>query len=65
MSVTVIVINLLAAAGLAISLGKDRRKTLAALKAATRSLLRLGPLVLLVVLLIGLLFAFLPPDRLS
>ncbi|MBN1836706.1 MAG: hypothetical protein JW820_12700, partial [Spirochaetales bacterium] len=65
MSITVIVINALAVAGLGVSLAKDRRKTLAALKAALRTLLRLGPFVLLVVLLIGLLFAFLPAERLS
>ena len=65
MSVTVIVIDALAAAGLGVSLARDRGKTLAALQVALRAALRLGPVVLLVVLLIGLLFAFLPPERLS
>lgn len=65
MTVTVWVINLMAAGALAASLIKDRRKTLSALKMALLSFLRLIPAILLIVLLIGLLFAFLPPEKIS
>ncbi len=65
MNVTVLAINLLAAAALVVSVIKDRRKTVAALKAALRLFLRLLPFFVLVLLLIGLLFTFLPPEKLS
>ena len=65
MTVTVWVINLMAAGALAVSLIKDRRKTLSALKMAFLSFLRLIPAILLIVLVIGLLFAFLPPEKIS
>jgi uncharacterized membrane protein YraQ (UPF0718 family) len=65
MNVTVLAINLLAAAALVVSFIKDRKKTVAALKAALRLFLRLLPFFVLVILLIGLLFTFLPPEKLS
>jgi len=65
MNVTVLVINLLAAAALTASLLRDRKKTVKALKMALRSIFRLLPVIALVILLIGLIFAFLPPEKLS
>ena len=65
MNVTVLVINLLAAAALTASLLRDRKKTVKALKMALRSIFRLFPVIALVILLIGLIFAFLPPEKLS
>lgn len=65
MNGTVLVINLLAAGALVFSIVKDRKKTGTALKVALRSLLRLLPLVILIILSIGLLFAFLPPEALA
>ena len=65
MNVTVLVINLLAAAALVVSVIKDRKKTIAALKATLRLFFRLLPFFVLVILLIGLLYTFLPPEKLS
>lgn len=65
MSATALLINAFALGCLLLSLLKDRRKTGEALKVAGRSLVRLGPSVGAVVLLIGAILGFLPDGTVS
>ncbi|HFE63832.1 permease [candidate division KSB1 bacterium 4484_188] len=65
MNTTAIVINLFAFTGLVISLGKDRGKTVAALKVAWQVFLRILPLILLIVVLIGIMMGFIPRKLIS
>ncbi|MBN1289482.1 MAG: permease [Actinobacteria bacterium] len=62
MSLTAIVINLLVAVALVASVLKDRNKTALALKVAWNALKRLGPSVLVVIIIIGLFLGFIPED---
>lgn len=65
MNNTAIVINLFAFAGLLISLGKDREKTVRALKVAWRVFLRILPLTLFIVVLVGLIMGFISRQTIS
>ncbi len=60
MNLTAISINGLALACLAVSLVKDRGKTMKALGVALRSAVKLAPTLLAILLLIGLLLGFVP-----
>jgi uncharacterized membrane protein YraQ (UPF0718 family) len=60
MSTTSLLINGLAIIGLLLSLLKGRQKTVRALKIAGKSLIKLGPAMGMVILLIGVLLGFLP-----
>lgn len=65
MSTTALIINALAAAALVYCAVKDRGRSLRALKAALRSFIRVLPTVLIIIVIIGLLLGFLPPDKIS
>jgi len=65
MSATALLVNGLALGCLIFSAVRDRGRTLDALKVAGRSLLKLGPAVGMVILLIGGLLGFLPEGTVS
>lgn len=61
MSLTAIVINALVAACLAVSLVKSREKTKLAFAIAFNAMKRMGPSVLAIIAVIGLIVGFIPP----
>ncbi len=65
MSTTAILINLFALGCLAFALVKDRNKTRQSLGVAVKSLIRILPTVLTIIVVIGLLLAFIPTDQIS
>lgn len=65
MSTTVIFINAFALVCIVAALIKDRAKIGKALVAALRSFIQILPSVLVIIVLVGLVLAFLPPDRIS
>ena len=65
MSTTAVIINLLALGCLVFALIKDRGKTRQSVQVALKSFFRILPTVLLIIVIIGLLMAFLPPDQIS
>ena len=62
MSSTALIINGLAIIGLLASWIKGREKSMKALKVAGKSFLKLLPMVLIIVVLVGLLLGFVPPE---
>lgn len=62
MSITAIAINGFAVIGFIISFIKNREKSIRALKVAGKSFLKLLPMVLIIVILVGLLLGFVPPE---
>ena len=65
MSSTVIVINALVVCCLVVSFVRDRARTRRSLLVAAKSLLRILPTVLIVIVFIGLLLGFVSPERIS
>jgi len=65
MSTTAIVINVFALACLILAFTKDRAKTKQSLKVGVKSFIRILPVVLIIIVLIGLLLGFVPPDEIS
>ncbi len=65
MSTTTIIINLLALGCLVFALVKDRGKTKQSLGVAVKSFFRILPTVFIIIVIIGLLMAFVPPDLIS
>lgn len=65
MQLTAIVINLIALGALVASAIKDRRKTVQSLKVAGKSLLRIIPVMLIIIIVIGLFLGFVPPRTIS
>ncbi len=65
MSVTVLIVNGFALVCLIAGCVKDLKKTKKALLVALKSFIKLVPVVLIIILLIGIVFAFLPPERVS
>ena len=65
MSTTAIIINLLALGCLVFALIKDRSRTKQSLGVAVKSFIRILPTVLIIIVVIGLLIAFVPPDQIS
>ena len=65
MSVTVVSINVIALGCLVWAVLRDRSKARQALVSAWRSFLRMLPTVLLVIVIIGVLFAFAPADQVT
>jgi len=65
MNLTVVFINLLVAGCLLISLIKDRGKTKQSLKVGAKAFLRIIPIVLAIIIIIGLLLGFVPPSEIS
>jgi len=64
-SSTVIVINLFALSCLIFAFVKDRGKTRKALAVAVKAFFRILPMVFIIIVLIGLLLAFVPPGDIS
>jgi len=62
---TVIIINLIALVWLLFSLVKNRNKTKKSLKIAFKTFLRMLPLIIIIVIFIGFLLGFLPPEMIS
>lgn len=65
MSTTAITINVLAFCCLVFALVKDKGKTKQSIGVAARSLIRILPTVFIIIIIIGLLMAFVPPDQIS
>jgi len=65
MSTTAILINLFALGCLAFALVKDRDKARHSLRVAVKSFIRILPTVLTIIVVIGLLLAFMPTDQIS
>ena len=65
MSTTAIIINLLALGCLVFALVKDRGRTKQSLGVAMKSFIRILPTVFIIIVIIGLLMAFVPPDLIS
>ncbi|MFA7568163.1 MAG: permease [Alkalispirochaeta sp.] len=61
MSPTALIINAFAAIAVAIAVAVDRRRTGKALKVALKMTIGLLPMVIIIIVLIGLLFAFVSP----
>ncbi|MCF7945927.1 MAG: permease [Spirochaetia bacterium] len=65
MSPTAVSINALAAAALIAAMVKSRKKTVMALKSAWKMFLSMLPMLIIIILLIGLLFGFVPEEDLK
>ena len=65
MNVTAIIINVIAVVGLFIAFAKDKDKTIKSLKMAGKSSIRMLPMVFVIIIIIGLLLGFVPPDQIS
>lgn len=65
MNTTAIIINLLALGCLIFALIKDRGRTKQSVGVAVKSFIRILPTVLIIVVIIGMLMAFVPPDQIS
>lgn len=65
MSPTAVTINALAAAALIAAMVKSRKKTVMALKSAWKMFLSMLPMLIIIILLIGLLFGFVPEEDLK
>jgi len=65
MNLTIISINAIAFVCLAISLAKNRTKTMKALRAAMRSGMNLAPTLLGILVLIGLIMGFVSPETIG
>ena len=65
MNATAIVINVIAIAALLMAFIKDREKAIKSLKIAGKSFIRMLPMVFVIIIIIGLLLGFVPPDQIS
>lgn len=65
MSMTAIIINFLALIGFLMSFFKNRNKSLQSLKVAGKSFIKILPMVLIIVILVGLLLGFAPPEQIE
>jgi len=65
MNITIIIINLIAIISLIIAFIKNKEKAKQSLKVAMMSFIKMLPLLLIVVLIIGLTLGFLPPEKIS
>lgn len=65
MSITAIIINILALIGLGVAFFKNRKKAVKSLKVAGKSLFKILPMILIIVIIVGLLLGFVPPDQIS
>ena len=65
MNVTAILINAIAVIGFLIAFIKDREKAIKSLKMAGKSFIRMLPMVFIIIIAIGLLLGFVPPEQIS
>jgi uncharacterized membrane protein YraQ (UPF0718 family) len=65
MNYTVLIINGLAIVGLLIAFLKDREKTIISVKLAGKLFINMLPMVFIIIIFIGLLLGFVPPEQIS
>ena len=65
MNVTAIIINGIAVVGLLIAFAKDGKEAIKSLKMAGKSFIKILPMVFIIIIIIGLLLGFVPPDQIS
>ena len=65
MNVTIIIINFIALILFFVALIKDKEKALQSLKVAVMSFIRMLPMLIIIVLIIGLILGFLSPEKIS
>ncbi|KXB06360.1 permease [candidate division MSBL1 archaeon SCGC-AAA382A20] len=65
MSITAIVINALALIALGVAFFKNRKKAVKSLKVAGKSFFKILPMILIIVIVVGLLLGFVPPDQIA
>jgi uncharacterized membrane protein YraQ (UPF0718 family) len=65
MNTTAVVINLIALIGIIIAFAKSKRKALKSLKIAGKTFLRILPMMIIIVNVIGLLLGFISSDQIS
>ncbi|RLF40455.1 MAG: permease [Thermoplasmata archaeon] len=65
MNVTAIIINGIAVVGLLIAFAKDGKKAIKSLKMAGKSFIKILPMIFIIIIIIGLLLGFVPPDQIS
>ena len=65
MNVTAIVINAIAIVSFLIAFLKDREKAKKSLRIAGKSFIRMLPMVFIIIIIIGLLLGFVPPEQIS
>ncbi|KAA0002812.1 MAG: permease [Thermoplasmata archaeon] len=65
MNVTAIIINGIAVVALLIAFTKDRKKAIKSLKMASKSFIRILPMVFIIIIIIGLLLGFVSPTQIS
>jgi uncharacterized membrane protein YraQ (UPF0718 family) len=65
MNITAITINAIALVGLVIAFVKSREKAVKSLKMAAKSFFKILPMTFIIILAIGLLLGFVPPEQIS
>ena len=65
MIVTAVIINGIAIAGLLVAFIKNREKVIQSLKMALKSFIKILPMVFIIIIAIGLLLGFVPPEQIS
>lgn len=65
MNVTAIIINGIAVAALILAFIKDKDKAVKSLKMALKSFIKILPMVFILIIVIGLLLGFVPPEQIS
>jgi len=65
LNITVLIINSIALAGLLLAFVKNKEKAFASLKIALKSFIKMLPMVFIIIIFIGLLLGFVPPEQIS
>jgi len=65
MNITAIIINSIAVAALILAFIKDKDKAVQSLKIALKSFTKILPMVFIIIIAIGLLLSFVPPEQIS
>jgi len=65
LNITALIINSIAIVGLLIAFVKNKEKAFTSLKIALKSFIKLLPIVFIIIIFIGLLLGFVPPEQIS
>ena len=65
MNVTAVIINGIAVIGILIAFIKNKEKAIESLKMAGKSFIKMLPMVFIIIIAIGLLLGFVPPEQIS
>jgi len=65
MNMTALIINSIAIIALIIAFIKNKEKTITSLKIAGKTFIMLLPMIFIIIIIIGLLLGFVPPDQIS